>query len=305
MFLVLCWRIYLPHVITLAVVALQLIWQPRRLFLLVFIIGLFPVVAIVRGVAHRNWRPNFWLWRLSRRVVRFRTNVGDRVTLLYAADVDGVLDLHEVMLWAESDLNDLSKRFGIHLERRLTIVLASSYRDPSADFGRSMGTIVLQANAVVLGADCPVRKALRHELAHLFAARWNQSPPPLLQEGLAVWLERTEQDFENGDERRWLLHATDMDVVSLLDPAYFFSAAHMHRSYALAGGFTDFLIRRFGWPRFMECYRTTHRLNFHSRFQQQFGITLADAWRKWRDETIAMKALERRMRGDQLFSPLL
>ena len=35
------------------------------------------------------------------------------------------------------------------------------------------GTVLLAANAVVLAADCPLREGLRHELAHLFAFRWN------------------------------------------------------------------------------------------------------------------------------------
>jgi hypothetical protein len=50
------------------------------------------------------------------------------------------------------------------------------------------GTVLMHANAVLLAADCPLREGLRHELAHLFAFRWNLHAPPLVQEGLAVWL---------------------------------------------------------------------------------------------------------------------
>ena len=59
------------------------------------------------------------------------------------------------MQWIESDLDSLSRRFGIGQRRRLTVVLVPSGDDLLADFGRPLDCLVVwQANAVVLAANC-------------------------------------------------------------------------------------------------------------------------------------------------------
>jgi hypothetical protein len=87
---------------------------------------------------------------------------------------------------------------------------------------------------------------LRHELAHLFAFQWNTSAPPLVQEGLAVWLQGTTPDQTDTAEDIGSFLPFDTDPSLMLAPRYFFATNRIHLSYALAGGFTDFLIHRFG-----------------------------------------------------------
>jgi len=273
---------------------------------------LLVVLALVASRAFFGWfaagqfRPSPWLWRLSRRVVGFRTVSNERVSLLFPAGFDGAIKLHELIQWSESDLDDLSQRFGIRLRRRLNVVLISSHRDITADFGRPMGgTALVAATAVVLAADCPLRQCLRHELAHLFAARWNLDPPPLVQEGLAVWLERTEPDQTDTDRDPFLVSRFDADPSPLLDPRYFFSSDRVHASYALAGAFTGFLIRRFGWDHYRGFYRKAECWTFRSVFQRHFGMRLEEAWRRCHEESVAMASLNRRLREDPLFNPLV
>jgi hypothetical protein len=153
--------------------------------LVVFMVAVMAFRAYARWVAYGEWRPSLWPWRVSRRVSGFRTVTSARVSLLYPAALNESIDLQEIIRWAEADLDDLSQRFGIHLPRPLTVVLMSSHRDLSDDFGRPMaGTALMPANAVVLAADSPLREGLRHELVHLFAFRWNTSAPHFVQEGL-------------------------------------------------------------------------------------------------------------------------
>src|SRR5581483_9296128 len=44
---------------------------------------------------------------------------------------------------------------------------------------------------IAVALDIHWGEILRHELAHIFAARWNPRPLPFLCEGLAVWVQRT------------------------------------------------------------------------------------------------------------------
>jgi hypothetical protein len=303
-FLLRCWMVvWLPAIPLGLLTASHLLWgQPVTLLLFVVALQL-PLGLFIRWVARGEWRPSPWLWRLSRRIVTFRSLPGGRVSLLFADGLDQTLDLHEVMRWSESDLDDLARRFKSPLRHRVIVVLAPSYRDLTADFGRPMGGIMLtHAATVVLAADCPLRESLRHELAHLFAVRWNALAPPLLEEGLAVWLQGTEQGVPIEEEAGRLIRQSDLDIGPLLGRSHFFSEAHQQLCYTLAGGFTGFLIRRFGWDTYRELYRRTDRWTFRARFEKRFGMSLERAWRRWHDETVAMEALSRRLQEDRLFN---
>ncbi len=166
------------------------------------------------------------------------------------------------------------------------------------------GTALMPANAVVLAADCPLREGLRHELSHLFAYRWNTSAPHLVQEGLAVWLQGTMPDQTDTAEDIDSVLAFDTDPSPMLDAKYFFAPDKIHSSYVLAGGFTGFLIRRFGWDHYRLFYSKAQRLTFRSVFQKHFGMSFETAWRHCHDESVAMASLNRRLQKDGLFNPL-
>jgi hypothetical protein len=281
----------------------------RSLPLAPVVVLMFAMVPLVRVFlswgAYGEWRPSLWLWRVSRRVVSFCTMTSARVSLLFPAGLDEAIELQEIIRWSEADLDDLSLRFGIRLPRRLTVVLTSSHQDLTDDFGRPMaGTALMPANAVVLAADSPLRKVLRHELVHLFAFRWNRCAPHLVQEGLAVWLQGTTPDQTDTAEGIGSVLTLDSDPSPLLDPRHFFAPDRVHVSYALAGGFTGYLIRRFGWDHYQRFYSKVDRWTFRSVFHRQFGMSFEAAWRRCHDETVAMASLNRRLQEDSLFNPL-
>jgi hypothetical protein len=226
--------------------------------------------------------------------VGFRTLESDRVSLLFPAGLDEVFDLQETIRWSESDLDDFSKRFDIRLGRRLTVVLVSSHQHLTEDFAHPMGgTALWQANAVILAADSPWRDGLRHELAHLFAFRWNMSAPPLIQEGLAVWLQRITPEHSDIAENVGSLLPFETDPSLMLEQRYFFASDRVHRSYALAGGFTAFLIRRFGWDQYRQFYTKAVHRRFRSVFRRQFGMSFEDAWQRCHDECVVMASSSR------------
>ena len=265
----------------------------------------FVRLGRIRGVASGALS----FWRFSRRIVSFRTVSSDRVSVLFPADLDGRIDFTEVMRLAGLDLDDLAQRFGFRLRRRLTIVVVPSHQDLTADsLGGLRGTACwAPATAVILAFDCSFRDSLRHELTHLFAARWNTYPPPLIQEGLAMWLKDTDPERTNTAEDMRLIRRFNTDPSLLLDARYFFAPDRLHETYAVAGVFTGFLVRRFGWDRYRKFYRfdSKDRWTFRARFKKYYGMSLEEAWLRCHEESVAMASLNRRLRQDRLFNPLI
>ncbi len=287
-----CWLAEWGAIVVIAVV-LAPGWLLGRLETRPYL-GVLSLGLISRGITLAILRPNPWLCRLTRRVARFRTFRAGRVSVLYPAGLEGAVDLAEVARWAESGRDDLARRFGVRPPRRLRVVLFSDLRDLSSIFGQPIGgTVLVAANTVLLAADWLGTELLRHELVHLFAARWNANPPPLFQEGLAVWLE--------GIDRYPLTAELRSELAVLLDDRHFFSEGRVHFHYGQAGVFTGYLIRRFGWDLYLTFYLKADRSTFPSRFAKHYGMSLEAAWLRCRDETGAMARLDRRLREDELF----
>jgi hypothetical protein len=155
------------------------------------------------------------------------------------------------------------------------------------------------ANAVLLAADTSLDELLRHELAHLFAARWNLWAPPLLQEGLAVWWQRAREGrpveclAEPGPAGRSLVRTFQQEWKPFdRTPT---AQARTDACYLLAGYFTDFLIHRFGWERYEQLYRRASVRKFASQFRRVLGVSVADAEKQCRCYRFAKELLARSM----------
>jgi hypothetical protein len=121
----------------------------------------------------------------------------------------------------------------------------------------------------------------------------------LVTEGLAVWLQWTTPDQPDtaDDIPPFLLFDTDPSL--MLAPRHFFEPSRMQVSYALAGGFTGFLIRRFGWDHYRRFYREIDHWKFRSVFQRQFGMSFEAAWQCYHEEYVAMASANRSLQQDR------
>jgi hypothetical protein len=184
---------------------------------------------------------------------------------------------------------ELSEEFGFDLRGRVIVYLFVHRKQIAAVFGDEYaGAAYSPARMIVLSL-ANLAETLRHELAHLFAARWNPMIAPLFQEGLATHL----QGKVNGKsvDMRAFPHILDskLRLTSLLQRSFFFRSANTHACYLLAGSFTGFLVRRFGWKAYRRYYRGAHLLNYKRFFIKCFGVSLVQAEWQWRDEL--MKAV--------------
>jgi hypothetical protein len=191
--------------------------------------------------------------------------------------------------FTEAQLDRYQSQFGWRHDGRVRIFLFFDEHQVAKIFGPNYaGTILFLANAIVVTWGGDVHELVKHELAHLFASHWNSAAPPLLSEGLAVWMQETKSGRPIDWCARQLFGKHAHNLSQLLNQRFFFSQPQIHACYLLAGSFTGFLIQRFGWNTYKRFYRRQlHHLAFRMRFRKCFGVGLEEAELQWRKELLA------------------
>jgi hypothetical protein len=230
-----------------------------------------------------------WRWRVFFRLYfqtsHFVTISTPQTFLYYDPVLQDKWNFSVLLARCDSILAELRQQFGLSLPVPLVVIFfATRSRIREIFRRRIVGIALLRANAIVIADDTDVEKFMRHELAHLFAAKWNLQAPRLLVEGLATFLQ--------GD---WNGRPLDFAALSLLRngtrrfPLSFkypftFPKKHSAELYILAGSFTAFLISRFGWDAYRRLYRSAHTFNLGRKFRRILGISLSEAESQWRRE---------------------
>jgi len=238
------------------------------------------VATVATAISMLRWR---WLWRFIRLARHFRETSVGQIRLYYATELEGDLYLPVLCERWEAELDRLSQRFTFPLPRPVTIFLFARHEDISHIFGPQYGgTALSAANAIVIAVSNGMQEAVRHELAHLFSLCWNTAAPPLLSEGLSVWLQETQYGQPIDIAVRPLLADSSLRLTQLLTPAFFFSDRHRRSCYLLAGSFTGFLIKQYGWDRYRNLFRMCNGNRFQTKFMKCFGVSLESAESQWR-----------------------
>ena len=248
-----------------------------------------------------------WLWRLCRSVWHFQTESTRRVVLHFDPTLKERWDFDVLFKRFEAALDDLALWFDISFRRRLVVYLFPSYSSIQQAFQQKIGgTALKQPNAIVITADSNLEEIMRHEITHLYSFHWNRKAPPLLSEGLAVWLQGTNFGMPIDFAAR-LVSQHSLSFDQLLKPNFFFSPQYQNACYCLAGSFTGFLIRRYGWNKYRQCYRSAGIGYLRRKFKKTFGLSLKEAESKWQtalmtDDLPPMKVLRKRLERDLAMS---
>ena len=256
-----------------------------------------PLLIGVAGASVLCGRRSRWLWRFTSQVRRFRTATEGRIVLHYSPELDAEWNLPTLLQRCQEELDRLTDRFGSPHRGRAVVFLFASYKEIGKIFGAHYGgTALSSANAIVIANDSNIQESMRHEFAHLFSARWSLHAPPLLSEGLSVWLQETTWGHPIDTAARPLLGNRSFKLPLLLKPKFFFAEPQRHTCYVLAGSFTGFLIRRYGWQQYRKLFRLCDGIRFRAKFEKCFGVTLEKAEWQWRNEITIMEVLNRRLR---------
>lgn len=263
-----------------------------------YVVGLLWWLSVFAVLAARR---DHWTFRLVGRTRHFHTLSASRVVLRYAPELHGRPDIGEVLDLAEKTLALLEGRFGrltlfwhgrrigpLLFRSRVYVYLFPTVEAVQEVFGERYGGIALTGLHAIVFPFERVRRLeewLRHELSHLFDDRWNPMAPPLFAEGLATWLQWTEQGSTINALAVALIRQKDYSLRPLLKSNYFFLEKNHGPWYVLAGSFSGFLIRRFGWDTYKRFYcRLSGSRRFDARFSKHFGSSLEEAEEQWRGE---------------------
>src|SRR5262245_14331170 len=231
-----------------------------------------------------------WNWRLALHVRRFRTVSTARVTLHYAPELEGDLCFPDVFDRCHRELVYLTQHFGIELPAPVGVFLFAAPRDIHKVLCMDYGGFALpRSNAIVVAVGTHDREMLRHEFTHLVSAIWNSNAPALLSEGLSVWMQvydgARSLEFAGRDAMRDKSLTLDRLLTS---PGLFREHGFRRYScYLLAGSFTGFLIRNYGWERYRHFYCEVATSDFRAAFRECFGRSLETAEIRWRQEAVA------------------
>jgi len=127
-------------------------------------------------------------------------------------------------------------------------------------------------------------RGLLHEWAHLITTRWNENPPALFLEGVAVATEHHSKPQEaHAQALHYLRNSPNSSLVYLLEAQTFYDPNLRYAHYAWAGSFVLFLIERFGLPRFRHFYERFGQDEVDTLFHAVFGTSLEQAECLWRE----------------------
>jgi hypothetical protein len=242
------------------------------------VLGVYAVLVLLA-----NGR-SMWLFRLLRTTGDWWRVGRGRVVLYHPPRrMDGPI-VRAVLRCCETQLDSLEKRFGFRLDR-VVIFLFEAGRDVEAVFRDPCGGRALpHADAILINQHDDLVEIIRHELTHLFAARWQMAAPPLLEEGLATWLQGTWGGVPVDRLAPQLLQDWPQSLKALLDRAYFFGPANRGACYTLAASFTGFLIRHHGWDRYRSIYKASQALGPAGALRKYLGRTVEELDHLWRAE---------------------
>jgi len=241
-------------------------------------VGLFTRLLLEAG--QNSWR---WSWRLYQATRGFSFVSANGMAVHFKPRKWDELDVDLFLMCCRHARNDLARRFGF----RVGWVRAFLFDDPEVVAklidGRSNSGFALPGADWIVLARCEIMEEVaRHELVHLYAARWNTWAPPLLSEGLAVWLQRFYWGRPIDNFAREI--ARRCGPLAEIDTNRFYEREHRDLHYVLAGSFTGYLLRHYDWERYRKLYRRAMCNTFKRSFKEIIGISLQEAEDRWRAE---------------------
>lgn len=219
----------------------------------------------------------------------FKIVRGNSVVMYYDPD----LDSFEVALFriaCQKEVAAIEKLFGTFLLSwwgygpRLRVYVFPTCDAVSKVYGAPAGGFASWSHwSIAVNLEPQWEEIIRHEVAHIMAARWNPYAMTFLCEGLAVWAERSRVGMPIDDCAKQVLRHPKIVNEYLHNPPPPRESGEVHSYYAVAGSFTSTLIRRFGLDRYQRFYsdRSINNETIERGIQRHFGVPMPTFVRQW------------------------
>lgn len=167
-----------------------------------------------------------------------------------------------ISLQHEYHYMDIHNKYGLSVDDKIVSYIFSDGKEKRKLFGAENADVAKTwSNSIFLNVD-NYFNSLRHELAHIFSAKFGVTPfkvaawfNPALIEGFAMAIEDNYDDNTN-HYLAWLAKQSGYSIPleSLFSGFTFFTKASSF-SYIVSGSFTQFLIDKYGIEKFINIYR--------------------------------------------------
>ncbi len=224
------------------------------------ILGFFVLISLHFRLLLRQ------AFQFVRRVQKFRKIADAPINLFVAPELEDTAEWQTLTERLVKLRDELARQFGFPLKRTLTVFVFPTMVELGRLFEQEMSACALpKGDGLLLAWDSQQKphldESLRHELAHLFSAHLGSGSPKFKREGLANWVQGTQED-KSVDFYALvaILGGNDYPLLTLLPETKFHDVQHW--AYPLAGSFTGYLVQRFGWESYQHFYALANAKNF-------------------------------------------
>jgi hypothetical protein len=243
----------------------------------------WALIAIASvSLARQSWQCRF-VFRLVWRTRRFRRVSGRDIVLYHSSDLDEFEIIDELLNRSLVELKILEGQFELVLCRPVVVICFANCESIAA-IGTGSGFAMPESNTVAISRNGFKFETVRHELTHLLSAKWDRMAPIFLTEGLAVWSQGTWWGQPVDEQAFVLIKEERQSLPDLLKTSHFYDDRHKDSSYILAGSFTGFLIRNYGWENYGKMFRSARQTGVRRALLNHFGRNPEDLERDWRAE---------------------
>lgn len=125
--------------------------------------------------------------------------------------------------------------------------------------------------AVVKTTESEFSELLRHEFAHIFSATFGTNKPASFFEGLATYFQYTSISRAPLSELKAALDNYAKSNCITISLRHFYCDSTLKKSYYISGILTCYLIRKYGWQKYITFYRQVNIKNAESLFRNFFA----------------------------------
>jgi hypothetical protein len=245
-------------------------------------------------------RPHRIRWsaalRRAKTVIRFRSSFRNQIVVRYDPSTLDEERVTPIIAMTDACLEELAAWHGFRLRGRVCVVILQRVSAIQAIFGSRSGALAWPAKrTIVVPATGRIEENIRHELSHLFTAKWNSKALPLLNEGMATWWGKHNGGKSATDALAYYFVPWRLRIGDLVERDRFYQEESLYAAYSLAASFTGFLIRGYGKQCYRDFYQRATERDFERCFYECFAMTLAEAETRWRVEIATTQLLRQRL----------
>lgn len=188
-------------------------------------------------------------------------------------------DINKIINLQENCYDFIIRFLDIKMERKINYYLCTTPEEVGEIYGDNepCNGFACEPDKVYAVYNDNVKCVGFHEDAHLISYNLAIPPQTFIREGLAMFFDKVSLKIDNyAWVKLFINNKMYIDINKLIINDNFYKFSDLI-TYPIAGAFTEFLILLFGKEKYINFYSSLDKNNLHSKFFENFEISLDDA----------------------------